>query len=149
MIFNRTLQDVNSAREIRLKVKKFEDLTSTETATIEKGSLTHNTLNRIENKQKSLKSLINGIGYYNINIQNKTWKLGDKFYDTDIQRIVNNENNLRQAFITYASTPNTPISFLYFEDTNAIEKILNDLDIMINDIKSNYRECGAFECGGD
>ena len=30
---------------------------------------------------------------------------------------------------------------------NALEKILHDLDVMINDVKSHYRQCGAFECG--
>ena len=37
----------------------------------------------------------------------------------------------------------------HFETINSIEKILEDLDTMEDDIKALYRECGNFECGGD
>ena len=30
---------------------------------------------------------------------------------------------------------------------NDVEKILYDLDVMINNVKSHYRECGTFESG--
>ena len=36
---------------------------------------------------------------------------------------------------------------LTIDDINALEKILFDLDVMINDVKSHYRECGTFESG--
>lgn len=47
----------------------------------------------------------------------------------------------------YKATPNTPPVSYHYNDINALEKILYDLDVMINDVKSHYRECGTFESG--
>ena len=53
MIFDRTQNDVDTAILLRnTKVKNFETLTESDIATLEKGTLTINTINRIENKQE-------------------------------------------------------------------------------------------------
>lgn len=148
MIFDRTQNDVDTAILLRnTKVKKFETLTESEIATLEKGTLTINTLNRIENKQEELKNLFNDMGYWNTPITNKLWSANDIFNVDDFQRILDNTNILRHAFFIYNATPNTPPISYYWDDINSLEKILNDLDVMINDVKSHYRECGTFECG--
>lgn len=148
MIFDRTQNDVDTAIVLRReKVKKFQKLTESEIATLEKGMLTINTINRIESKQEELKNLFHDMGYWNTPITNKTWGENDIFYVDDFQRILDNTNVLRQAFFVYKATPNTPPISYYWDDINALEKILNDLDVMINDVKSNYRECGTFESG--
>ena len=148
MIFDRTQNDVDTAVVLRnTKVKKFETLTESDIATLEKGTLTINTINRIENKQEELKNLFNDMGYWNTPTTNKTWSENDIFYIDDFQRIIDNTNVLRQAFFVYKDTPNTPPISYYWEDINALEKILHDIDVMINDVKSHYRECGTFECG--
>ena len=148
MIFDRTQNDVDTAIILRdTKVKKFETLTESEIATLEKGMLTINTLNRIETKQEELKNLFNDMGYWNTPIINKVWGENDIFNIEEFQRILDNTNVLRRAFFVYKDTPNTPPISYYWDDINALEKILNDLDVMINDVKSNYRECGTFESG--
>ena len=148
MIFDRTQNDVDTAIVLRnTKVKKFETLTESDIATLEKGTLTINTINRIENKQEELKNLFNDMGYWNTPTTNKTWSENDIFYIDDFQRIIENTNVLRQAFFVYKDTPNTPPISYYWDDINALEKILHDIDVMINDVKSHYRECGTFECG--
>lgn len=148
MIFDRTQNDVDTAIILRdTKVKKFETLTESEIATLEKGMLTINTLNRIENKQEELKNIFNDIGYWNTPTTNKTWSENDIFNIDEFQRIIDNTNVLREAFFTYTDTPNTPPISYYWNDINALEKILYDLDVMINDVKSHYRECGTFYCG--
>ena len=148
MIFDRTQNDVDTAILLRdTKVKKFETLTESEIATLEKGALTINTLNRIENKQEELKNLFNDMGYWNTPTTNKTWGENDIFNVDEFQRIIDNTNVLRQAFFVYKDTPNTPPISYYWDDINSLEKILYDLDVMINDIKSYYKECGTFECG--
>ena len=148
MIFDRTQNDVDTAILLRdTKVKNFETLTESEIATLEKGMLTFNTINRIENKQDELKNLFNEMGYWNTQITNKTWGENDIFNADEFQRIIDNTNVLRQAFFVYKATPNTPPISYYWDDINALEKILNDLEVMINDVKSHYRECGTFECG--
>ena len=148
MIFDRTQNDVDTAILLRdTKVKKFETLTESEIATLEKGTLTINTLNRIENKQELLKGLFEEIGYWNIPITNKMWGENDIFNVDEFQRILDNTNVLRQAFFVYKATPNTPPISYHYNDINALEKILYDLNLMINDVKNHYRECGTFESG--
>ena len=150
MIFDRTQNDVDTAILIRnTKVKKFEALTESDINYLERGTITINTLNRIENKQEELKNLFNDMGYWNTPITNKVWGENDIFNVDEFQRILNNTNVLRQAFFVYKATPNTPPISYHWQDINALEKILNDLDVMINDVKSLYRECGTFESGSD
>ena len=87
------------------------------------------------------------MGYWNTPTINKTWGENDIFNADEFQRILDNTNVLRNAFFVYKDIPNTPPISYHWDDINALEKILNDLDIMINDVKSNYRECGTFESG--
>ena len=148
MIFDRIQSDVDTAIRLRdTKVKNFQELTESEIATLEKGTITYNTLNRIENKQEELKNLFNDMGYWNTPITNKEWGENDIFSADEFQRILNNTNILRQAFFVYNDTPNTPHISYHWQDINALEKILYDLDVMINDVKSHYIECGTFESG--
>lgn len=148
MIFDRTQNDVDTAIILRReKVQKFQALTESEIATLEKGTLTINTLNRIETKQEELKNLFNDMGYWNTPITNKMWGENDIFNVNEFQRILDNTDVLRQAFFVYNATPNTPPVSYHYKDINALEKILNDLDVMINNIKADYRYCGEFECG--
>ena len=148
MIFDRTQNDVDTAVVLRReKVQTFQELSESEIATLEKGMLTINTINRIETKQEELKNLFNDMGYWNTPTTNKLWSENDIFNIDEFQRIIDNTNVLREAFFIYTDTPNTPPISYYWNDINALEKILFDLDVMINDVKSHYRECGTFECG--
>lgn len=149
MITDRTQNDVDNALKIRdEKVKAFQALSEDDVNTLERGTLTINTLNRIEEKQDELKNLLNDMGYWNTAITNKPdWAYSDIFTKVDFQRIIDNENVLKEAFFTYKDTPNTPNISFHYEDINYLEKILVDLDVMINDVKSNYHICGTFECG--
>lgn len=151
MITDRTQTDIENAKLIRENyVKQFKTLTSEQITTLERGTVTINTLNRIESKQDELKNLFNDMGYWNTDITSKLdWSGGDVFIESDFQRIIDNENILRNAFFAKTDTPETPPISFHYENINSLEKILVDLDVMINDVKSNYRECGAYECGGD
>ena len=148
MIFDRIQNDIDTAIILRReKVQNFRELTESEIATLEKGTMTYNTLNRIENKQDELKNLFNDMGYWNTPITNKVWGENDIFNVDDFQRIIDNTNVLRNAFFVYNNTPNTPPISYHYNDINDLEKILYDLDVMINDVKSHYSECGNFESG--
>ncbi len=148
LIYDRTQQDVANAIKIRSeKVQNFSTLTTEEIAILERGTLTINTLNRIENKQDELKSLINDMGYWNTPIINKNWDYSQIFDEGEFQRILDNTNILKEAFFVYKNTPNTPNVSYNFNDINAIEKILFDIESMIQEIKYLYRECGEIECG--
>ena len=157
MIFDRTQNDVDTARIIRNEKVKFDpvtmqptnldELTPSELETLTKGTFNYTDLNRIEAKQEELKTLFNNMGYWNTPITNKTWGENDIFNVDEFQRILDNTNVLRQAFFVYKATPNTPPISYYWDDINSLEKILYDLDVMINDVKNLYRECGTFYCG--
>lgn len=149
MITNRTQYDVDTAILLRnTKVKKFEALTESEIETLERGTLTINTLNRIEAKQEELKNLFNDMGYWNKPITNKVWDFSGIFKCEEFDRILNNLEILRKAFFVYKDTPDIPDNnYRKYQTINDVEKIIDDLDVMINDVKSHYRECGTFECG--
>ena len=139
MITNRTQYDVDTAISIiKNKVKKFQELTESDIATLEKGTLTINTLNRIENKQEELKNIFNDMGYWNTPITNKVWSENDIFNVDEFQRILDNTNILRQAFFVYKDTPNTPPVSYHWQDINALEKILYDLQQLIDNTKKSY-----------
>lgn len=149
MIFDRTQTDIENAVKIRAeKLQKNLPLTESEISTLEKGTLTINTLNRIENKQNELKNLFNQIGYWNTRIQNKSWSYEDFFLQEDFDRILVNLDVLRNAFFAYKDTPKTPSgNYRDYQIINCVEKILHDLDVMISDVKSQYKRCGIYRCG--
>lgn len=157
MIFNRTQNDVDTARILRNEKVKFDpvtmqpinldELTPAELQTLIKGTFNYTDLNRIETKQEELKNLFNDMGYWNTPITNKLWGENDIFNVDEFQRIIDNTNVLRNAFFVYKATPNTPPVSYHYNDINALEKIHYNLDVMINDVKSLYKECGTFESG--
>lgn len=148
MIYNRTQADVDNAISLRSRLQKGETLTSDEVLQLERGTLTINTLNRIEEKQTELKNLFNLLGYYNVEIVNTVWNYNDYFKQSDFERIRDNCEKLKTAFFTFSYTPKKPDSnFRKYQTINDVEKILYDLDVMINDVKSKYRQCGTFQCG--
>lgn len=147
MIYDRTQEHVDKAIELRdSKVKTFSELTQDEIDILERGTLTINTINRIESKQEEIKNLLAEIGYY-VDIENKTWDYSDVFTEDEFKRIIDNDDKLKKAFFTYSTTPKTPEASYHYEVINSIEKILVDLDVMINDVKNYYRQCGTFNCG--
>jgi hypothetical protein len=149
MIYDRTLTDVNnSKRIISEKVQKFIELTEEELEVLERGTITVNTLNRIENKQAEIKSLLNDMGYFNTPVTNKTWKYSDIFSQNDLERLVNNNLSLKDAFYVLADSPTDAIAKYHYKEINSIEKILFDISQNISYTKDKYRRCGNFNCGG-
>ena len=147
MIFDRTQNDVDTAILLRdTKVKKFEMLTESEIATLEKGTLTINTLNRIENKQIEIAELFSNLSI-NVDIENKNWEETQTFNRVEFQRILDNLNVLVKSFCVYRNTPNVPRVSYHFEDINSIEKILFDLEELYNKALKSFIYCGISYCG--
>ena len=148
MIFDRTESDKDIAVQLINKIKNDEVLTNEEFAQLERGTLTINTLNRIENKQAELKSIFNQLGYWNTDIINRTWSYVDYFKQDDFDRISSNTEILRNAFFVYKDTPEiTDNNFTKYETINTIERILHDLEQISIFVKNNFRQCGTFSCG--
>ena len=151
MIFDRTQDDVDAAVVLRReKVQAFQELSESEIETLEKGTLTINTLNRIEDKQLELKNLLDSDVYFVENFESKSWSFTDYFKQADFDRILDNLSKLKRAYFVYSTTPQvTDNNYRRYQTINAVEHILNDLDLMIRDVKINYRQCGNAECGGE
>lgn len=148
LVYNRTAQDVENAIKIRSeKVQKFQELSAEDIKVLERGMITLNTLNRIEDKQDELRTILNNMGYWDTPVVSKNWDYTQIFDKAEFERILKNLDILRNAFYVYSDTPKTPKVSYKFDDINAIEKILYDLEEMTNYVKNNYRECGDFECG--
>ena len=147
MIFDRTQEDVDAANSLRnKKVKEFENLTSEEINTLERGTITINTLNRIENKQKELVELLSQLSI-NVDIKNKNWEEKQIFNQAEFQRILDNLNVLVKSFCVYSNTPNIPEISYNYNDINAIEKILFDLEELYNKALKSFIYCGITYCG--
>lgn len=147
MVTDRTQADVELAKTLIEKVQSGQTLTSSEKTAIERGTCTITMLNRIESKQKELANFLNGYRYM-VNITNKTdWAYTDIFTYQDHERLLSNLNKLKQAFFIYQSTPTTPDCLYNYENANDVEKILVDIESMIEDMKSRFRECNTFYCG--
>lgn len=149
MIYDRTMADVTTAISIRAeKVQKGVELTESDITALERGTLTYNTLNRIENKQEELKNLFYDMGYTTETIINKMWDSSGIYKQEEFDRLIENTEKLKRAFFVYSDTPIIPNNdYRQYNTINAVEKILYDLDVMINDIKSHYRICGVAVCG--
>ena len=150
MIFDRKKRDIDSAINIiNSKVKNFISLSEEDLETLEKGTININTLNRIENKQAELKSLLDSHSYFVGEIITKQWGYNDIFSIDDFDRIISNIFTLKKSFFVYSNSPKDFFTTYDYENLNNLEKILFDLESMIEYMVLNYRECGTFESEGD
>ena len=149
MIFDRTKSHAEDSQKIRdQKVKKGIALTEEDIYILERGMVTVDTLNRIEEKQDELKKLLNDMGYWNTPISNKVWNPSMVFNSGDLKRIFENSKVLRNAFFVLAETPSNPRASYEYNHWNSLEKILYDIETMVGTVKSNYKKCGKIRCGG-
>lgn len=149
MIYKRTREDVTKAKEIYLnKVTKGKTLTEEDIQALERGMITFNTINRIENKQAELKAKLNDMGYFNTPIANRVWNNRGIFKFEDLKRLCDNNKVLHDAFFALKDSPLDAVPEYYYTEINALEKILLDISDNIDYTIDNYRYCGTFECGG-
>lgn len=148
MIFDRKKHHVqDSLTIIEEKVKKYIPLTSEDIETLERGTLTVNTLNRIEGAQMQLREKLNEMGYFNNSISNKSWNDTDYFTELDLKRIVDNTIVLKKSFFS-EGTPRNPKAHYDYIEINLIEKTLYVLGEISEYVKNQYKQCGTFQCGG-
>lgn len=149
MIIDRTQQDVDTAIQIRdNKVKQFISLTETEKEQIERGTLTINTLNRIEAKQQYLADMLN-LYAYPIKIETKSnWNSTDLFDEKNHLRILQNLLLLKEAFYVLKSSPDIPKYLFGFIELNSVEQILVDIEFLANAMSKNWAYMGEYYMGG-
>ncbi len=118
-----------------------------------KGNYNASDLNRVETWMEYLKELLNEYGYY-VEFTTKTdWEISFGYNMTsNIKRIKENLQNLKDTFYELPSTPDVPstdrLSINYIEANN-IEKIIYDIEYLILKIEPAYRFSNYLYSGED
>lgn len=86
----------------------------------------YNTLNRVEQACAYIAD------YLGVKIETKTWQMQEWRTASEMQRIRNNIQTLKDAYFVRASTPQLPtaINYTSVTEANHIEQILADIDYM-------------------
>ena len=143
MIYDRTIQDVAQAKEIfETKVKNFVALTTAEKTTLERGRVTVNTLNRIEQKQAEMAQKLKNYGYFDGDIINKSWS-NEVFFNEDLKRLAQNTATLREAFYIISSDMKNPEARFFYEDFNTMERFLAEIEALIENMEKSFKRSGA------
>lgn len=169
MIFDRTQEDIDRAKEIiedKVKIRYHEDtetyapnktepMTEEEKKILEKCTYNKKTVFRIEEAFSEIKKLLLSYGYDVLNkhyklsdIEAKSYGENDVFEFSDFERWSNNLEILRIVYAVALNSPETPTKeYTQFETTNAIERILYDVQYLVDTMIALFKECGNAICG--
>lgn len=83
--------------------------------------------------------------------EDREWQEGDIVRRAQWSTYLNNVQKLRDAYYTLAETGQLPApgDKLGYVGANTIEKVLADIDLLIDCMKSSYRRCGTFRAGNN
>lgn len=148
LIYDRTAQDVETVRAQRGTA-----------LTPLKGCYNVSDLNRVESAVKLLAAALTAAGYpvkitpvlKGSKAEDREWQEGDVLYRPQWTTYLDNVQRLRDAYYTLAETGELPApgDKLGYEGANTIEKILADIDLLIDCMKASYRRCGTFRAGNN
>ena len=83
-------------------------------------------------------------------LEDREWQEGDVLYRPQWTTYLDNVQRLRDAYYTLAETGELPApeDKLKYTGANTIEKVLADIDLLLDGMKSIYRRAGTFTAGG-
>lgn len=138
LVYDRTAQDVETARTQRGTA-----------LTPLKGCYNVSDLNRVSAAAETLAKQLTAAGYP-VTITPQTFAEGGTLRRTEWEIYLANVQTLRGAYYTLAGTGELPKpeDKLDYQDANTIEKILADIDLLLDGMKSIYRRAGTFTAGG-
>lgn len=147
LVYDRTAQDVETARAQRGTA-----------LTPLKGCYNVSDLNRVESAVKTLAAALTAAGYpvevtpvlKGSKAEDREWQEGDIVRRAQWTTYLDNVQKLRDVYYTLAGTGELPKpeDKLDYQGANTIEKILADIDLLLDGMKSIYRRAGAFTAGG-
>lgn len=162
LIYDRTESDETASAAIRKSYQtlgNWSGLTDAEMTQLERGTLTYNTLNRVESAVKLLAAALTAAGYpveiapvlKGGKAEDREWQEGDIVRRAQWTTHLDNVQRLRDAYYTLAETEELPApeDKLGYAGANTIEKILADIDLLIDCMKASYRRCGTFRAGNN
>ena len=84
-------------------------------------------------------------------LEDREWQEGDVLYRSQWTTYLENVQRLRDAYYTLTETGELPKpeDKLGYVGANTIEKVLADIDLLIDCMKSSYRRCGTFRAGNN
>lgn len=144
MITDRTAEDVSAA--ITLK-KRGLPFTSSEITTLERGTFTKVTINRISSMQIILADLMKQAGYFVEDISPQFALDTGVFLKSDLESMITIALTLRSAFLTKESTPDYVNPTMHYTEINKLEQILQDLYDLYYEIDEYAPECNAISAG--
>lgn len=115
----------------------------------DKAFLNYEHLNEIANNIIFLRDKLNNEGYkIYANVKND-WTMYDYPTYSEMQKFIISLNNIRNGFIITSSDIPDNFNNLTFQKLNNIEKFLEDINKLIDNMKSEYKYCGQEICGGE
>ena len=114
-----------------------------------KGAYNYTDLNRVGQALEYLADRLTSIGYP-IAVDVKTdWVVSDYIYKPDISDYLEQVETIRGVLALPSGTPQTPAEVLTFSQANDIEKMLVEIEELINKIivAFSYRYLGTMYCG--
>lgn len=150
MIYDRTQEDINIAKEIiETKVKNFLELTEDDLFFLRRGVVDVETINRIRSKIRTLTTMINRAGYsVKTNTSNQPINTDEPFfYLEDLREIVNDIISLRKAFFTFNITERNPEPLYHFEEFNIMERFLSEMENIVDIIQKSQKYTGTLASG--
>nr|DAM97764.1 MAG TPA: hypothetical protein [Caudoviricetes sp.] len=163
LIYDRTPEDVAEVRRLLAKLdpETGDGLTAAEQAKWDaglKGAYNFTDLNRVESAVKLLAAALTSAGYpveitpvlKGNKAEDREWQEGDVLYRPQWTTYLDNVQRLRDAYYTLAETGELPApgDKLGYVGANTIEKVLADIDLLLDGMKSIYRRAGTFTAGG-
>lgn len=164
LVYDRTAEDVAEVRRLLAKLdpETGDGLTAAEQAKWDaglKGAYNYTDLNRVESAVKTLSVALTAAGYpveitpvlKGGKAEDREWQEGDVLYRPQWTTYLANVQTLRDAYYTLAGTGELPKpeDKLDYQGANTIEKVLADIDLLIDCMKASYRRCGTFRAGNN
>lgn len=111
-----------------------------------KGKYEYTDLNRIEEWCQYIAEILNSYGYYaNINVKTNWTRLNMPTV-SEMERIRQNVLNIKNAYYSFTGVPND-LNFMTIQKANDIEKILNEIEILIGKMVSQFFYSGEIFAG--
>jgi hypothetical protein len=150
MIIDRSPGDTQRWKE--LQAKGFAAMSAeerTEWLTPMKGSYNYTDMNRVETAVQYVAERLRAAGFVIDPIVKTTWKVSEIPSRTDMVRYYNNVAELREIIPVYPTTPEAPTveQKLSYQEANALEQILVDVDELLTKIQQAWFYSGEIYLG--
>lgn len=154
LITDRTQQDVDRIRELAKKLNvgtaTVEELAEWNSIAL-KGSYDYSDLNRVGDAVQYLSEILKSHGYDCPVSPKLDWSESGRGAPSDMAQYLQNVQTLRGILTLLPETPNVPADMekLTWQEANAIEQILVDLESTIKTMLKTRVACGDAYCGGE